>query len=213
MTNVDPNAFVDFNAFIRCLRVFDMHKRPHEIEDAMSMVTEQNAHHVAHWNNKGLLWFACLYCGDIAALKQIVNHLTKMGAAFDPECFANCCVNVERVVPPVILRFIIDTFSPATINHNWGRNCCALYYAFDYDQVECAKILLDFGAKLENVIEDDSVSIPQWAKDFDAGREKTRAATLVVLGASKTSKINNRNRDVMRIIARCIWSTRGYEIW
>lgn len=85
-----------------------------------------------------------------------------------------------------------------------------------YFSKKIVKILLDAGAKIYNPVyrcEDGDRNIA-WAKRYQHHREQTRMSAIIVLGlVMKKSRIVGRcnGRDVLRMIARCVWSTRGHE--
>lgn len=74
----------------------------------------------------------------------------------------------------------------------------------------CAKILLDAGAQPSEC----KRNVPQWIYDYVSTREKTRASAIAVLGLllCRSSVISGGKyigRDVLCVVARCVWSLRG----
>lgn len=73
--------------------------------------------------------------------------------------------------------------------------------------------LLDLGADplLARFVQ-DPITLPQYAYDFIQHRGETRLATIIVLGLRRTSKSvleSGNGKDVLCLIARCLWSLRG----
>lgn len=102
-----------------------------------------------------------------------------------------------------IVRALID-MDKVNVNMGNGGNYTPLRFALNNANV--AKILLDAGAHYDK-------NAPQWVRDFMLRREKTRLVCIVVLGQllCRGSIVlqSGNGRDVLRMVARCIWSTRG----
>ena len=79
---------------------------------------------------------------------------------------------------------------------------------------ECATLLLDWGAQLSLVGVD--VEVPEWARTYVGGRERARMAAVVLLGSRRKHRspvLASNAMDVIRLIAKVLWSTRGDEAW
>lgn len=76
----------------------------------------------------------------------------------------------------------------------------------------CVYTLLDAGAKLKHVV--DVLYIPQWVRDFVSNRKKRRKESLAVLTLLKRKSIilAENGKDVLQIIARCVWGKRGHAL-
>lgn len=79
-------------------------------------------------------------------------------------------------------------------------------------QTYCARLLIDRGAQLKNVNTNYHF---EWAVFFVSSREKTRGGALAILGLllcrSRSIVSSGNGKDVLRMISRCVWSTRGHE--
>ena len=115
---------------------------------------------------------------------------------------------------PRLLRALLDLGTPVDILYERGRT--PLLFALVSKKVECARLLLDAGAQLRLVTENNYCTIPQWARDFASAREHARAASLAMLGLLRCgSRVVGRSNgiDVLRVVARCVWGTRGQQGW
>ena len=95
------------------------------------------------------------------------------------------------------------------------RNKSPLHYIFDYrdrgmndQQREIIRLLLDSGAKLEWVSME--CHLPEWAKTLADGRELCRQVCVTVLGLRRYrhSVLNTNVKDIICVIAKCVWRTR-----
>lgn len=70
----------------------------------------------------------------------------------------------------------------------------------------CAKVLIDAGANIPTWNHESS-----WIHEFVATRENARGACIAVLGMNKTKGpvVGCNGKDVLRMIGRCLWGTRG----
>lgn len=88
-----------------------------------------------------------------------------------------------------------------------------LYWALCYDKHDVAELLLDRGARLDRVkLDDDLKSIPEWAVSFVASRNACRSSCWAVLELARRRSrvIGGNRRDVLRLIAKCMWELRLY---
>jgi hypothetical protein len=77
-----------------------------------------------------------------------------------------------------------------------------------------ATLLLDWGAQLSEV--PANVTVPVWAPPYVAGRERARVAAVVLLGMRREHRsavMASNAMDVIRLIAKAVWSTRGSDVW
>lgn len=81
-----------------------------------------------------------------------------------------------------------------------------------------ARMLIDAGADLAKAIPSDmppKKRIVEHLKLFVATREKTRMGCIAVLGllrANAATLGRNNGKDILRMIARCLWATRGIKL-
>lgn len=90
-------------------------------------------------------------------------------------------------------------------------NCTSLELALKRNLAAIAKILLDAGANL-GLVNRCAVTIPEWVHRFVKHREYVRQTTLIVLGLKRARSRSLgcvNGKDVLCVIARCVWETRG----
>jgi ankyrin repeat protein len=79
-----------------------------------------------------------------------------------------------------------------------------LSYAIRRRNRRAGRLLLDYGARLENV--DKSTDVPSWAREFVVGRERARHTGIILMGALKRKRVH---RDLIPLIGQWVWSVRG----
>lgn len=105
---------------------------------------------------------------------------------------------------PCLARVFVDHGASVCEVNRFGRN--ALDVAFERSS-GCTRVLLVCGAKTSTTCG----RVPYWASKFLRTKKITRKACIVVLGLNRS--FPNYFKDVLRIIARCIWATRAEEYW
>jgi hypothetical protein len=91
----------------------------------------------------------------------------------------------------------------------FGWTC--LRYALCNNRHDIACLLLDYGARLEDVTFDAMLpSIPQWARNVVAGRELCRSAAILMMRVVRGGQLGS---DVGRLIGQRIWATRLCPEW
>jgi ankyrin repeat protein len=92
-----------------------------------------------------------------------------------------------------------------------------LYWAIYYNNQECARLLIDFGALIENVqIDECLTTIPMWIHEFVAARQSCRRAALTLIGIHKfhrTSITEGNDINVIRIIGLIVWNSCFNDVW
>ena len=93
--------------------------------------------------------------------------------------------------------------------------------AIRWNKVDCAEYLLDAGAKMSDVSTD--ISIPAWMKDIIAKRHNVKRTLLAFIGVLRkrfsikwaaSERIANRlPRDIVKLLAKCVWGTRFDGKW
>jgi ankyrin repeat protein len=80
-----------------------------------------------------------------------------------------------------------------------------------------AKLLIDRGAKVANVQLDKTVpTIPDWVNAIIASRSKCRSVAALIIGIHKyrhTKVTGNNDMNVLKMIAKLIWSSRMDDMW
>lgn len=100
-------------------------------------------------------------------------------------------------------------------------DCTPLYLSFScvygYDSYRRAvsELLLDHGAKFENLKYKSTLQPPHWARLFVARRIACRAScwAMLKLAKQRSPLISGNGRDVLGLLAREIWKTRKCEAW
>lgn len=100
------------------------------------------------------------------------------------------------------------------VNHKTGNGSSALSCAFSNEEWAVARTLICHGAQLE-VVYGHCVA-PEWALDFADRIANCRNAVVTVLAVRKFgrwSMLHLNDRGVVGILARHIWSLRGWQAW
>lgn len=115
-----------------------------------------------------------------------------------------------------MMRVLLD-FGVAADEVSGTWHSTPLHTALASREWEGARMLLDAGAQLRNAsstikkVSELPPRIVEMAETFVAARENTRAGCIVILGLRRANAatIGNNGNDVLRMVARCLWSTRG----
>jgi ankyrin repeat protein len=142
-----------------------------------------------------------------------VNYCLEMGAnanagndsGYTPLYFASSWGHLNVVHVLLDAGAIVDTTSKI------GRT--PLYSAIRNKHVDVARVLLDRGAKVSNIT---LGAIPDWVTKFVESRSNCRCAAFAIIGIHKyhrTSVTGNNDINVLRLIAKHIWSMRMDDVW
>lgn len=179
-----------------------VHPGANTLEQLKEIVNVTNVGYVDTFTGLNIVLFLC-HCGpdDPSLLEYVVS----IGADFESDCGFLPPLHVAALRGKTkILRKLLDYgISP---NQQDKHFMVPLQEAFLGDKNACVKVLVDAGADIIN-------ASPQWVLEFMAAREKVRVACIVVLGLLKTKSqsVGDRNgKDVLRMIGRCLWETRGH---
>jgi hypothetical protein len=77
---------------------------------------------------------------------------------------------------------------------------------FEEKLYECARLLLDYGAPLVSFCETIDPLL-----DFVARRERVRCAAVAFMGATTKGRRIFLDRNVLQLIGRWVWATRGLK--
>lgn len=118
---------------------------------------------------------------------------------------------VEKNKPKILRAMLRRKFSPDG-DDECGNSAINLAHLFG--NKECAKLLLDAGAKLTKVM----CARAGWMQNYVAALKKARAAATIILGLhsytrSRVIKETHNGNDVLKLIARCVLETRGHDGW
>lgn len=199
---------VDFDAFVELLEKND-------IVGAKAMIDTGN---VLSTDRKGDGIVAIL-CWDGPDDPELLRHFVALGAPLEIQknmrSFRISSLHYAAAQnKPKLIRSLLDIAGADCVNvlDPYGRT--PLRQSFNSAFVECGKVLIDAGADLFIV---GSMYRREWVSEFVASREEARSASVVVLGLLRCSgahkSLCGNGKDVIRIVARCIWSTRGHNGW
>jgi hypothetical protein len=182
------NEGLDFDKFGQALstKQYDVAKR---------MVTPANA------KTRGVISYVCAHLTEDDP--ELLQYFIQMGATLE---FDNVLHLAAANNKPRILRALLDAGLDAD-----KLNCSeetALNLSLFYENYQCARILIDAGADV-SMVNPDLYFKKIWANEFNLARYRARAASVAVLCVPHASRTVRARRDVFRIIARCVWSTRG----
>jgi hypothetical protein len=170
-------------------------------------------------------WTALLYAAYGAAYGayshgDCVKHCIEMGAnvnahnanGYAPLHFAASIGQVD------IARMLLD--AGAMVDVTSGNGWTPLNRAIHYKHVDVALLLMDWGAKVSNVtlaLENYlPAATPNWFTNFFESRSKCRYVAIIMIGMRKyrrTTMTGNNDINVIRFVAKHIWSTRMDNVW
>jgi hypothetical protein len=154
-------------------------------------------------------WTALHYAAQYGHI-DCVNYAIEIGAnvntrnayGYTPLHIASLHENAN------VVRVLLDTGAIVDVTNNFGRT--PLCYAIDNKHVDIARLLIDRGANFIVPIVSD------WVTTFVESRSNCRCASIVVIGIHKyrcTTLTGNNDINVLRLIAKHIWSTRMDDVW
>jgi hypothetical protein len=152
---------------------------------------------------------------------ECVKYCIEMGAnvnarsigGYTPLHFA---LLYERVTAVKVVRVLLDAGASVDMiddDDGWTP----LHRAICTNRVDVARMLIDRGAKLCNVLLDENVpKIPDWVTIFMESRAKCRCAAIVIVGIHefrRTTVTGNNDINVFKLISKHIWSMRMDDMW
>lgn len=183
---------LDFVEFIDCLS-------SDKVAKAITMVTTRNMH--SRYLNRGVV---SVFCENGPDDPELLRHFVGLSAV--DVLGANSLHWAASSNKPRVLRALIDMGGNVNLqNTHDGSSPLEWTSVVHY---ECAKVLLDAGAKCKM----NCMSSWEWKK-FLSHREKARIATIAILCLPRCQQLLSKSKDVLRIVARCVWSTRGHREW
>lgn len=175
-------------------------------ELAKSMATRENVHTIFSFSH-GVVSLLCSVGPDDP---DLLHYFVGLGASLEMERatlgMGPLHLATEQKKPKLV-RALLDLKTPPNIV---GVHENALFWAYKNGASgeTCGKILIDAGGAKQRPNFEDPV--PEWALSFILKREKERANAIAILGLPTTS-LKGNGKDVKRIIARCVWATRGHN--
>jgi hypothetical protein len=115
-----------------------------------------------------------------------------------------------------VVRMLLD--AGALVDATNKHGVTPLDRAVRYECVNVMQLLVDRGAKVSNVklAAVRVLAIPDWVTTFIESRSKCRYASITIIGIHKyhrTTVTGNNDINVLRLIAKHIWSTRMDDVW
>lgn len=191
-------------------RLFEKLLRERNVEEAKKLVTPENIHDTTNWG--GILVYVCC---DGPDEPDLLRYFVAMGASLEiennrkpvtPLGWALRKSNYNQIKELLRLGVPVNSFVD-NLNHT------PLFVSLYRNDNRITKLLLDAGAKISKLPSNGNEFVTKPILDFIASREATRQACIVVLGMKRCgSRVLQPNGiDVLRVIGRCLWETRGYE--
>lgn len=90
-----------------------------------------------------------------------------------------------------------------------------LDYAVDYQRINCVRVLVSNGARLERVHEDYKLHITPLMRSYEDGVLTCRGLVVVLLGIKRRRGpiLSCHDKFVIFMVAHDIWMTRGHQQW
>jgi ankyrin repeat protein len=115
-----------------------------------------------------------------------------------------------------VARVLLDAGAMVDTTNDFGST--PLYWAIRFKRANAAPLLIDRGGRVSNVKldEEDVPSIPEWITTFVESRSNCRCAAIIIIGIHKyrrTTVTGSNDINVIKLIAKHIWSTRMDGVW
>lgn len=195
------------------------HLERRELEHAKALVT---SHNVQDRDARGydVLCYVCEYGSDDP---DLLRHFMKLGVSpIHEQTIGKRSQSVHSAAAtnkPKMLRVLLD--EAQTRNHLGSSESifspldfaiglsCGIKQQYRETKLVCAKMLLDAGAR--------TTDMPEWVYAYLVRRACARAATKAFLQVAKRGSrvlIDTCNgKDVLRLVARYVWSMRDDARW
>lgn len=176
------------------ITLFDDHLKNKAIDEAKKIAS-------ASPRACGELWHFCL-CG---------SENQTMLAALVKRSGLDLQAHAQRGAPlnkPAIVRKLLDL--GMDVNYTTSMGLSPLFVALCHKQVPVARILLDAGGTCGMY----DMGRRSYIDDFFWYRLSTRNAAVAILCLQRCGARvlgNHNGPDILRMIARCVWSMRGYQ--
>jgi ankyrin repeat protein len=115
-----------------------------------------------------------------------------------------------------VVRVLLD--SGASIDATSDKGYAPLDLAIQCNRIDAVRFLIDRGAVEVSSfkLNKREPAIPDWVDSIIASRLNCRSISIIIIGAHKYRRTNitgNNDNNVMRLIAKHIWSSRMDELW
>lgn len=201
--------------------LFDELLERHDVEAVKRLVTPENV--MCGWDDvhdmdDGVVW--CLCNNDRGPDEpELLHYFVGLGASL------GTCLS-GRLYSPIhtaafggktnLVRAFLDYYDVPVdiVGLNWTPLGCAVLH----NHRSCVHLLLDRGADVSGFQEFYLNKKPELfplLQRFIHGRNRAQTATLVILNLMKeqTFRATGNGKDVLRMIARCVWATRENKKW
>lgn len=186
--------FLDLQMNIQVLLDF---LRKRDIDGVKRLITRENVE--SEWYcGKNAIWVVCTFTRDDDASLAHYLGTTYPGSPFSGILRALAYYGRTKMIRELLDLGVVD--EKPTLESPYA----AVDIAVIWMKYESAFVLLDAGAKC-------GVNPPKWVIDFIDVRNAAREAAMVVLGLQRCGTLFVVSRDALRIVARCVWSTRGHQ--
>lgn len=179
------------------------------VEALKQLVTTTNTNEKDE-DNEGIIMRLCR-CFEYDD-PDLLHLFIARGASLDAYGFYSPLHIATHNDKPMLVRALLDVGLFVLLNtHDYDKDTpldCALRLQ---QSKRCARELVDAGAKPNNCTKLFLAS--EWLQTFIAKRENARTAAIIFLGLLRCNsgvlRSSKNGRDVLLIVARCIWSKRG----
>lgn len=208
---------MDFDEFIDCLS-------RGEVAKAAKMVTTRNVNCRSHLNF-GVVLLLCRFGPDDP---ELLRHFAYLGASLEMVKRSSTSLHWATTHnKPKLVRALLDLGANVNTRNSWGLS--ALQWCRQDDQT-CSILLLDAGAEIpfcpamhkyqcfmttREKARSASIAILCLHRLFSKSmttRKKARSASVAILHR-RHQQLFSKTKDVLRVVARCVWSTRGLNCW
>jgi ankyrin repeat protein len=114
-----------------------------------------------------------------------------------------------------IARMLLDEGAIVDAKNRYGIT--PLYSAIFNNHMDVARSLIDRGGKVSNVkLNVFLPAIPDWVTNYVASRSNCRIVSIVIIGIHKYRRTNltgNNDINVLKLVAKHIWSSRMDDGW
>lgn len=189
---------------------FTKHLKEKNIEAAKQLITPENIH------SKTAILALERVCSDGPDDPLLVKHFFDMGlivpqSRFRGPKFLDLAVtNDFHRSLHVLLDHLPINEKDNNFDEEDGNFDTPLEIVFSKNNCAyCLRVLMDAGAKPTRYMMKEQ----PWIKQFVYSRTLARECALALLCVPRMRGKVNVTRDVMRIVARCVWSTRCGDVW
>lgn len=183
--------------FMKLIRYFE----DNNIEEALRIVTRENILSRDR-SGDGVLVYLCRKGPDDPSL---VRHFVGLGAETSALGIGWSPLQIAaNYHKPKLLRALLDVNIKDVNVVTQFRSAQILYFS-PKQHCECIRILVDAGSEIPAYLN-------VFLHEFVTKRNETRTAAIMILGLKRCrSRVIGKSNggDVLRLIARAVWSTRG----